>query len=225
MAGGRRKSGQRLGGGGGSVTHNQYAMFFEKQGPSSYATGGFVIDLSATYSSLNSLRLMLKKGTRGNLGIGRLRITLNSPTAGKATVVCEKHRYDRITAVGNVANQPAGVTVVTTSGEKGTAEATHTHATDHDHASFTSSVPTDAGGQVNLAALGPNTDAHTHTLNLPNLTGTSGAGTSHDHADDSIYQHDHAETHAVTNVAVAEIANATNLSASLWFGLATGVRA
>lgn len=211
-------------GGGGATTFNQYTMFFTKQGPASYSTGGFVIDLSATYSSLNRVKLGLKKGTRGNLGIGRLRYRLNVPSAGQVTVVVEKYRYDRITAFGNVQNQPAGVTVAAGSGQVSSSEAAHTHSIDHNHAAQASSTPAAAGAGVGLDALGPNMSSHTHLVDLPNFTGTSGT-VSHNHVYNSIYQHRHRQLITLTNYALAEITAATNLAASLWFGVASGVRA
>lgn len=210
--------------GGGGGTFNQYTMFFTKQGPASYSTGGFVIDLSATYSSLNRVKLGLKKGTRGNLGIGRLRYRLNVPSAGQVTVVVEKYRYDRITAFGNVQNQPGGVTVAAASGQVSSSESAHTHNANHDHGTWVSSVPTDAGAGVALDALGPNMSAHTHNVTMPMFVLTTGT-VSHNHVYNSIYQHQHRQFITLTNVALAEITAATNLAASLWFGVASGVRA
>lgn len=211
---------------GSSATFNQYTMFRQQIGPSSYdSTNGWVIDLSATYSSLNSVRLALKKGTRGNLGMGRWEIVLNSPAVGKATVSFFKYRYDRITALGNVSGQPAGVTVQASSGATSSSESSHTHTINHDHGSFASGSPSDSGATVTLDALGPNLSTHTHTLDLANLTGTSGAGTSHNHTDNSIYEHHHRPDITLTNVAIAELANATNLSTSTFYVTASGVRA
>lgn len=211
--------------GGGGGTFNQYTMFRQQIGPASYdSTNGWVIDLSATYSSLNSLRLALKKGTRGNLGIGRWEVVLNSPIAGKATISFFKHRYDRITAFGNVQNQPGGVTVAAASGQVTSSETAHTHGINHDHASFNAGSPNNAGAAVTLDVLGPNMSTHTHSLDLPALVGTSGAGTSHNHTDDSIYQHWHHPNITLTNPVLTEITNATNLSASTFYVLASGVR-
>lgn len=212
--------------GGGSVTYNQYAMFFEKQGPASYATGGFVVDLSATFSSLNSVKLAVKKGSRGSLPGGRLEYLLNTPTAGKVTVKVQKYQFTLLSAIGNVQGQPVGVTVQGASGAVTSAEAAHIHTIDHDHSSAASSAATNTGAAVNsaLTTLNQNVGSHTHSVNLPNLPVNSGAGSSHTHADNNVYQHQHSASLAATNLSSAEVSNATNLSTTLFYGIATGVR-
>ncbi len=213
------------GGGGAATTFNQYASFFEKAGPASYPTGGFVIDLSATYATLTRLKLMVQKGKRGSLPMGRLEITLNSPSAGKATVKVQKHQYERVSSFDNVTGQPGGVTVQAASGATTAAEATHVHSLAHDHASVTSSAAAAAGAGVTTNILGTGMVSHTHPVDPPNLTGNTGAGASHNHVDNNIYQHQHALTHTPTNVTIAEVANATDLSATIFDGIAQGVRA
>lgn len=210
----------------GATTFNQFITFFEKLGPSSYPTGGFVIDLTAAYSSLNDFRLMVKKGSRGVLGATHLDIALNSPANGKVTVKVSKYRFDQASSIGGVQNQPAGVTVRGASGVVSTSEAAHTHTIDHNHAAATSSGPTTTGAGVNsaLATLNKNVGSHTHIVDIPNLVGTSGAGSSHNHIDNNVYAHSHVDTYAATNLAVVELANATDLSATTWFALASGVR-
>jgi len=101
------------GSGGGSTTFNQYATFGEFN-VTNYATGGHTLDLSSTYSSLNSVRLIPK--TIGTLPASEMRVTLNSPGAGKANVSLFALSYDKTTAIGNVQNQPSGVTVQAASG-------------------------------------------------------------------------------------------------------------
>lgn len=216
------------GGGGGSTTYNQYTVADEFIGPASYATGGMVVDLSKTMSSLNSLDLVVKKGSRGaNLPLVRYETTLNSPSAGKATVKIVRKRVSEVSVIGNInaGSQPAGVTIQPTSGVASSNEAAHTHSIDHDHPSFTSGAPSNTGASVLLNALGPNHSTHSHTLDLPNLTGTSGAGSSHNHQDNSIYQHQHGANQTSTDYSSAEVANATNLSGTTWLICATGVKA
>src|SRR5690349_1481326 len=99
-----------------SVTNNQFVSFFEKIGPSSYATGGFVLDFSTTYSSLNSCHLIVKKGSRGALPAGRLGYLLNTPSAGKVTVKVFKVQFDQVSSVAGVSSQPSGVTIQSASG-------------------------------------------------------------------------------------------------------------
>ena len=210
-------------GGGSGVTYNQWTIFSEYIGPTSYTTGGFVIDLDPTYSSLNFVNLAIK--TRGaNLPLSRYEYQLNTPAIGQVTVKIMKKMYDRVTSVGNITNEPASVTVQASSGVASSSESAHLHTIDHDHASFASATNGTGGGQVLLDALGPQMEAHTHTLDLPNYTGNSGAGTSHNHTDNSIYQHQHGATHTATNLTSTELANATNLSGTTWYLVAHGVR-
>jgi hypothetical protein len=60
-------------------------------------------------------------------------------------------------------------------------EAAHTHAIDHDHPSFTSGAPSAAVDNTALGADRAATDTHTHSIDVPAFTGTSGAGSSHTH--------------------------------------------
>lgn len=223
---GFRVYGAAAGGGGGSVTYNQHTIADEYVGPTSYPTGGFVIDLTKTFSTINFFDTpIVKKGSRGTLPAVRYEITRNSPAAGKVTVKIVRKRYDRTSTVGNVSGQPSGVTVATSSGQTVTSESSHTHSIDHDHGSFASATGTPGtGGVVLLGLTAQNNTTHTHTLDLPNLTGTSGAGTSHNHTDDSIYQHQHSLTQTSTVYASSELPNATDLSGTTWYICANGVK-
>lgn len=214
------------GGGGGapaSTGPDQHHIIREQIGPSSYATGGFEVDLSAFLTSINYADLVVKKGARGVLPAVDVLPQLNSSSAGKVKFKLMRRRYNRVSSVGNVQGQPAGVTVQASSGVASSSESSHTHAIDHNHASFASAAASTGAGQVLLDVLGPSLATHTHTLDLPNLTGTSGAGTAHNHTDNSIYQHQHAITQVATNLANVEIANATDLSATTFYLLVTGV--
>lgn len=213
--------------GGGDTTYNQYVSFFEHTGPSSYSTGGMVLDLTATYASLNAVKLLVKKGSRGSLPAGNLRYALNSPTAGKVTIVISQHQFEKATSIGNVANQPAGVTVQASSGVTTSSESSHTHDITHNHGSAASSAATNTGAAVNaaLTALNQNVGSHTHAVDPPNLVATSGAGSSHNHVDNNIYAHTHTNSYTATNVSRIELANATNISTTTWLGFASGVRA
>src|SRR3990167_906275 len=222
---GFRTYGAAAGGGGGSVTYNQHTIADEYIGPTSYPTGGFVIDLTKTFSSINFFdNPVVKKGSRGSLPAVRYEITRNSPTAGKVTVKIVRKRYDRTSTVGNVSGQPVGVTVQASSGVASSSESSHTHSIDHDHAAFTSGAASTGAGQVLLDVLGPSLSTHTHTLNLANLTGTSGAGTSHNHTDNSIYEHTHNITQTSTSYASSELPNATNISTTIFYICAHGVK-
>lgn len=214
------------GGGGGSTTFNQHTIADEYIGPTSYSTGGMVIDLTKTFSLINFFdNPVVKKGSRGsNLPAVRYEIAINSPDDGKATVKIVRKRYDRTSTVGAVSGQPSGVTVQAASGVASSSESSHTHSFDHNHGSFTSAAASTGAGQVLLDALGPSLAGHTHTLDLPNLTGTSGAGTSHNHTDNSIYEHSHSITQTSTVYASSELPNATDLSGTTWYICASGVK-
>lgn len=211
------------GGAAGSTGASQQVIVRTEAGPSSYATGGWVIDLSTFLSSVGFAQLVTVLGSRGNLPAADLHVDLDTPTAGKVTVKVMRRRYDRVSAYGNVTGQPAGVTVAAASGQTTGSEAAHTHSSTHDHASFTSAGPTSGAGQVLLDVVGAQQETHTHTLDLPSLAGTSGAGTSHNHTDNSIYAHNHGSTHSATNMASTELAAGTNLSTTRWRLLVVGV--
>lgn len=213
-------------GGGSPTTYNQHTIAFEWTEDTSYPTGGFVVDLTKTFSTINFVdNPVVKKGSRGaNLPSVRYEITRNSPVAGKATIKIMRKRYDRTSTIGNVSGQPVGVTVQATSGVTTTSEASHIHSMGHDHGSFTSGTAGVGAGQVLLDALGPSLATHTHTLDIPNFTGNSGAGTSHNHVDNTIYEHSHSVTQTSTVYTTSEIPNATDLSGTTWFMCVSGVK-
>lgn len=213
------------GGGGGpaSTGPDQHHIFREQPGPSSYPTGGFVVDLSDFYSAINFADLVVKKGARGSLPAVDVVPILDSPGAGQVTFKLMRRRYNRVSAVGNVQSQPAGVTIRSTSGTSSGAESSHTHSIDHDHGSFASAAASAAGAGVLDQLLGVSATTHTHTLDLANLTGTSGAGTSHSHVDNTMYAHSHSITQPATDFVLTEVANATDLSTTTWHMLITGV--
>ena len=209
---------------GASVTYNQWILFMSYTGPSSYTTGGFEIDLSNTFSSINSATVQVI--TQGaNLPACRYEYDLNAPLAGKITVKIMKRMYDKTTSVGAVSGQPAGVTVQAASGVASSSESTHTHTITHQHGAFNTGInQNNAGGQVLLNAVGANLEQHTHQMNMSNLVATSGAGGAHNHTDNSIYQHQHGETYTATNLTSTELANTTDLSGTKFSLLVSGIR-
>lgn len=213
----------QAGGGGGSTTFNQYTIFGEKI-LTSYATGGFVVDLSQTFSSINFFDLCVKKGTRGNIPFGRFEFDYDTPNPGKVTVIIRKYQYVRVSSFDAVTGQPAGVTVAGTSGQTTSSEAAHTHDLSHDHAAAASAAMTAAGAGVDTDALAPALDTHTHQVDLPNLAVTSGAGTSHNHTNNTIYAHTHTLTQPATNLTAIQLPNATDTSATTFLFMATGLR-
>lgn len=217
------------GGGGappGSDTYNQYLTTFTKLGPSSYdSTNGIVLDLSATYSSLNACQVIPKKGARGVLVSTRYRYVLNSPSAGKVSIFIDKHQYDAASSIGNVSGQPAGVNVEAASGVVSSAEAAHVHTMDHNHpAESTTIVVSGVGVNSSLITVGVNVSTHTHSVDVPNFTGNTSAGSSHTHVDSNIFQHQHVATLTPTKMRLVTLPNATNLSTTTWYGYVSGVR-
>jgi hypothetical protein len=141
-------------------------------GPASYATGGFVLDLSGTFpTSLDGLFLQLEVED-ADLPPHFLVVTRNSPAAGQATIKVMRARYDRAT-VGDTSaqNAPAGVTIAGTSGQvtganqsaginpvagvggQAADDATHTHTNDilYEHGHDVTQTQTD-NAAVELAA-------------------------------------------------------------------------
>lgn len=202
---------------------NQYTIFLEKLGPASYATGGFVIDLTGSYTTVNSFKMAPKKGTRGNVPFGRFEYKLNVPSAGMVTVLVRKYQFTRTSALGTPTGQPAGVTVLAASGGLTSTDA-HTHSATHDHAAQVSAAPAAGGGGMVLAVGAPAINTHTHSVDVPSFILTS-TSTTHSHTDNSIYAHNHSVVRTNTNVSQIELPAATDLSATTFFCAATGVRA
>lgn len=210
-------------------------------GPNPYAAGGFVVDLTATFSSVEFFALAVKKGSRGNLPVADYEYDLDEPDPGKVTVKVVKSRYDKATAGDTSAqNAPTGVTIQGASGATVANESAHTHAPgtlavdiDHDHANATSTAAQSApiNPTAGVGGTGADDATHTHDVNLPALgvtsksvTGTSAAGAAHNHVDNNLYQHGHNMTQTATDSAVAEL-GAIDLSATSWRYMATGVAA
>lgn len=205
-------------------------------GPNPYAAGGFVIDLSGTFTDVDHLSLSLL--TPGNLPPCHYEYAYNTPDPGKVTVKIMRHRYDRATLGDTSAqNPPAGVTLAGASGATTETEAAHTHTDgtlavdiDHDHPSF-------SGGAAQSPSIAPTAgvggnaadDAtHQHVIDVPalgttskNVTGATDAGDAHDHVTNVLYEHGHDVTQTPTNAASVEM-DAVNLSTTTWSYLAAG---
>lgn len=195
--------------------------------PSSYTTGGVLLDLSADFSFLNALKLDVE--TLGVLMPVIQVHTYNSDLAGafaqgKAVIKFMRCRYDK-TTVGAVASLPGGVTAQSAKFAAGTTTgSSHTHSIDHDHPSTTSGVVIPQGGAGNnpdAAVGGPDLVGHTHTVDIAAFTGTSGAAT-HTHDRSFEYDHDHSITTTETAGVLTEVANGTDLSATVFRYLAYG---
>lgn len=185
-------------------------------GPASYTTGGFTI--STGLSTVQQFKLSVQ--TPGaNLPHCHFEL---SRSGGDVTVKIVKHMHDNMTAFGSVSGLPSGVSAAVASGQTYDADAAHTHSIAHDHAATTSTTPTTAGGGVQTAVGGINQTTHTHSFDVPNFTGNSGAGSSHTHTWDNIYQHQHSVTNTATNPNLTEIANGTDLSGATFNWRAVG---
>lgn len=211
------------GGGGSTPTGDSQWVIVGEFQTTSYVTGGFVIDLDATVTSLNFVTLAVK--TIGSLPIVQYRYNRNFPSGnGQVKVQLFTKQYDRVSSFNTPTNLPASVTLRATSGQVSSSESTHTHSTTHDHASFASGAASTGAGQVLLDALGPSLATHTHPLDLPSLVGTSGAGGAHNHVDNSLYTHSHTLTKTTTNLSMVEMTNGTSLSGTVWYLFATGLK-
>lgn len=139
-------------------------------GPANYVAGGFVVDLSASLSSVDFFMLAVT-AVGPNLPPCHYEYALNVPANGKITVKVMRHRYDKLTAIGNVSGAPSGVTVANASGQTTSAnqsspltpttgvegsaadDATHTHTMDtlYQHQHGNTQAQTD-GASVEVAA-------------------------------------------------------------------------
>lgn len=168
----------------------------EVDGPASYATGGFELDLTDEVVSLQFVSLAIE--TVGpNLPPAHYEITINDPDSGIATIKVMRHRYDKLTSVDDVSGQPGGVTVQAASGA--------TTSTSNEDVSTTGAAATvDAGAGSGAAQ----NEAHTH---------------SHSHTFDSIYEHGHDVTQTETDAESVELAATTDLSGTTWRYFAVGL--
>jgi len=193
-------------------------------GPASYATGGFLHDASADFSWVGFCDVTVT--TRGSLAPCDFEYLLNKDLSsvealGKAVIKVVRGRYDKAT-MGNVTGQPGGVTVQ--SAKTATATTTgssHNHAINHDHAAVTSATETASGAAVNLSVGGGAAGGHTHSFDVPSLTGNT---TSDTHTHDRAFAYDHAHTSTVATVdcSPVEVANGTDLSATTFAVLVYG---
>lgn len=90
-------------------------------GPANYQAGGFVVDLSAVFDTIDFVGLELE--VPGPLPHTRWEITRNAPGAGQFRVRLVRVRYDRTTSVGNVQGQNGAVAVVASGGPAASVDA------------------------------------------------------------------------------------------------------
>lgn len=191
-------------------------------GPTSYTTANkWVITTGLTSLSWFGLQVV---GPGSNLPLGHFEYTLDSPSAGKVTIKVLKHQYDKTTAIGSIIGLPAGVSSASSSGQTYDNESSHTHSMDHNHGAVTSGSASVSGGGTTLDLTAPIAiSAHTHSFDVPNFTGNTGAGSAHTHTWDKIYEHQHVVTTAATDMSSAEIADATDLSGATFNYLAVKI--
>lgn len=195
--------------------------------PSSYATGGFLLDLSASFVNLGAVRLSVE--TTGSLPPSHWQILYNQDTTGaqaygKCVIKLMRHRYDKA-SIGAVSGNPSGTNVQAALFAAGTTTgSSHTHSQNHDHASITIGPAVTAGAPgVDAAAGQPATATHTHTADPPAFVGNTGAST-HTHNRAFMYEHNHSFTEtANTDVTVTEVAATTNLSTTVFRYMAVGL--
>jgi hypothetical protein len=191
-------------------------------GPASYVTGGFLVDLSASFSFLRFLSIYDEAGTTAD----DIEVILNQDTTGafapgKAVVKVMRDRFDKAT-IGNVSGQPSGVTVRASKFATGeTPPSGHFHNIDHDHPSATSSAPVSGGGGVDAVALGSNIYTHVHSVDLDPFSGTTPAGGGHTHDRSFEYHHKHSFSVTETNATIVEYSAGTNLALN-WRYFAVG---
>ena len=198
---------------------------YSVSGPASYATGGFLLDISADFSWLGFLDCRVS--VPGVLGPVEFEILLNKDLSGaeafgKAAVKIVRGRYDKAT-IGAPTGNPASTTVSATKVAAATVTgSSHTHTIDHNHPAVASATETPAGTLgVNLAAGGANMRNHTHMFDVPNFSGSTAAAT---HTHDRSFEYDHSQnrTETTTAIAAVEVAEAKNLSTCTFLILAYG---
>lgn len=195
-------------------------------GPASYAAGGFVLDLSATFSTLEFLEMAVT--TIGpNLPSFHLEIALNRDATGfaqgKALIKVMRDRYDKATA-GNVSGEPGGVSVRAAKFATGeTTGSAHTHSIDHDHPITTSSTPVAGGNGVNSGVGGIAIADHTHDVDVAAFAGSTPSDGTHTHDRSFEYDHNHSVTNVQTTSTSVEITAGTDLSGTTWRFLGVGL--
>lgn len=192
-------------------------------GPASYATGGFLLDLSATFSFLRFLSIEIT--TFSGLECDDYEIALNQNTSGvfspgQAVIKLLNHPYDKF-SVGNVTGNPGGTAVQAALFAAGTTTgSSHVHDMTHGH-SGVSSTPVPSGGGVATNVGGDAHSAHTHDVLVPDFAGNTGAAT-HTHNRDYEYDHVHSRTNTETTITPVEVGAGTNISSVAWKYFAVG---
>lgn len=190
------------------------AKTYTVSGPASYATGGFLHDASADFSSIGFVKVNVS--IRGPLPPCDYELLLNRDLSsveafGKAVIKVVRGRYDRAT-MGNPISLPAGTATQSALFAAGTTTgSSHTHTMNHDHPSTESGDYISGGGNANASVGQPPIASHTHTVDIANFTGSTTA-TTHSHVRAFEYDHSHTKTVANVDLSVVELANGANIS-------------
>lgn len=145
-----------------------------------------------------------------------------SRSGANATYKIMVEHYDKLTNVGGVTDLPASVSLASANDQTVEADASHVHPNTHDHPATNSAAATFGGGGVQTAVGGVNSNTHSHTFNPPNFTEDTGAGDSHEHTWNNLYEHNHTPTNTETNATYVELPNGTDLSDSTLIFTAAG---
>lgn len=193
-------------------------------GPASYATGGFLLDLSATYSFIKFLSIEIE--TPGTILSDEYEIALNQDTTGafapgKAVIKLLVDKYDKM-SVGNVSGNPASTTVeASKTATATTTGSSHNHTMNHDHPNTTSSTPTASGVGVATTVGGIAQTTHTHDVDVAAYTGNTSSDT-HTHNRSFEYDHSHGTTSGLSDITPVEPTVGTNFSTVTWRYFAVG---
>lgn len=208
------------------TVHNKKIQTGNVSGPASYAAGGFVLDLSASLSTLEFLELSIT--TNGpNLPIHHIEIRTNQDgtgfAPGKALIKIMRDRYDKASA-GNVTGQPGGVTVQAAKAATAiSAGSAHVHSISHDHPATDSSEPVAGGNGVNAAVGGVAIASHVHSVDIPAFSGNTPSDGAHTHDRSFEYQHGHSVSTTETDSASVEMTPGVDLSGTTWRFLGVGL--
>lgn len=188
-------------------------------GPASYSAGGFVVDLSSVFSTLEFIELSVTT-IGANLPPFHLEIQPNRDSSGfsqgKALVKVMRDRYDKAT-VGVVSGNPGGTSVqAAKAATANTTGSSHSHSIDHDHPQTTSSTPVSGGNGVNSAVGQPGISDHVHLVDVAAFVGNTPSDGTHAHDRSFEYDHNHSVTNTETTSASVEITAGTNLSGTTW---------
>jgi len=186
--------------------------------PSTYSTGGFVLDLTSKFAFLRFFDLAVdtNESSSGN-SFRTYQLNVDSTGAyapGKVLVKIFQWKYKK-GSVSTITGNPSGTSVAGSATQAATTTgSSHNHSMDHNHPNTTSGTPSASGVGVATTVGGINLTTHTHDVDLPNFTGNT-SSTTHTHQRSFEYKHSHPITTSANNLPVAnELANGTSMVGS-----------